>query len=34
MTAAGYHILNCGVTLNYNGEPDYKPFAQKFLSCG
>jgi hypothetical protein len=32
--AAGYHILNCGVTLNYNGEPDYKPFAQKFLSCG
>ena len=21
------HMLNCGVTLNYNGEPDYKPFA-------
>ena len=33
--AAGLdHILNCGVTINYNGEPDYKPFAQKFLSCG
>jgi hypothetical protein len=34
VTTAGYHILNCGVTINYNGEPDYKPFAQKFLSCG
>jgi len=30
----GYHLQNCGVTLNYSGEPDYKPFAQKFVSCG
>jgi ABC-type branched-subunit amino acid transport system substrate-binding protein len=32
--AAGMKILNCGVKLNYTGEPDYKPFAQKFQSCG
>ncbi|MDT5283882.1 MAG: hypothetical protein QOJ20_5077, partial [Mycobacterium sp.] len=31
---AGFHWLDCGVTLNYNGEADYKPFAQKFQSCG
>jgi len=30
----GYHVLNCGVVLNYSGEPDYKPFAQRFLNCG
>jgi hypothetical protein len=34
MKAAGWTNLNCGVTINYNGEPDYKPFAQKFQSCG
>jgi hypothetical protein len=33
-TIPGYHVLNCGVTLNYSGEPDYKPFAEKFLTCG
>jgi len=32
--AAGWNILNCGVKINYNGEPDYKPFAQKYLTCG
>jgi len=32
--AAGWVNANCGVKINYNGEPDYKPFAQKFLSCG
>src|SRR5438270_4173523 len=32
--AAGFNWLDCGVTLNYNGEADYKPFAQKFQSCG
>jgi hypothetical protein len=32
--AAGWVNDNCGVTINYNGEPDYKPFAQKFVSCG
>jgi len=33
-TAAGWNILNCGVKINYTGEPDYKPFAQKYQSCG
>jgi len=33
-TIPGYHVLNCGVVLNFEGEPDYKPFAQRFLSCG
>ena len=32
--AAGWNILNCGVKINYNGEPDYKPFAQKYEQCG
>ena len=36
--AAGWKVADngagCGVTINYNGEPDYKPFAQKFSSCG
>jgi len=32
--AAGWNNLNCGVTINYNGEPNYTPFAQKFKSCG
>jgi hypothetical protein len=34
MAAAGWTNANCGVTINYNGEPDYKPFAQKFQQCG
>jgi hypothetical protein len=33
-TAAGWNKLNCGVTINYNGEPNYTPFAQKFKNCG
>ncbi len=33
-TAAGFTTLNCGVKINYGGEPDYKPFAQKFQTCG
>jgi hypothetical protein len=32
--AAGWKQLNCGVTINYTGEPSYTPFAQKFQSCG
>ena len=32
--AAGWNKLNCGVTINYNGEPNYTPFAQKFKNCG
>jgi hypothetical protein len=32
--AAGWNVMNCGVKINYNGEPDYKPFAQKYLTCG
>jgi hypothetical protein len=34
MQAAGFNLINCGVKINYTGEPDYKPFAQKFQSCG
>ena len=35
VTTAGWNILaNCTVMLNYNGEPDYKPFVQKLQSCG
>jgi len=32
--AAGFTVLNCGVTMNYTGEPNYTPFAQKFKECG
>jgi Periplasmic binding protein len=31
--AAGWTNANCGVTINYNGEPNYVPFAQKFKAC-
>jgi hypothetical protein len=34
MKAAGFNVNDCGVKINYTGEPDYKPFAQKFQSCG
>jgi ABC-type branched-subunit amino acid transport system substrate-binding protein len=33
-TDAGFKWLNCGVKVNFLGEPDYKPFAQRFQSCG
>jgi hypothetical protein len=33
-TAAGFNWLNCGVKVNFTGEPDYTPFAQQFKSCG
>ena len=33
-TEAGFQWLNCNVTLNFLGEPDYLPYAQKFKSCG
>ena len=33
-TAAGFNWLDCGVKINYFGEPSYVPFAQKMKSCG
>ncbi|MEE2056757.1 ABC transporter substrate-binding protein [Rhodococcus artemisiae] len=33
-TAAGFNLKNCGVTLNYEGESSYVPFAEKFKECG
>jgi hypothetical protein len=33
-TAAGFTWLNCGVKVNFTGEPDYTPFAERFRSCG
>jgi ABC-type branched-subunit amino acid transport system substrate-binding protein len=33
-TEAGWKFLNCGVVVNYNGEANYTPFAQKLQSCG
>ncbi|MFD4294311.1 ABC transporter substrate-binding protein [Rhodococcus sp. NPDC058505] len=32
--AAGYTPKDCGVTLNYQGEPSYVPFAEKYKQCG
>jgi hypothetical protein len=32
--AAGWKQTSCGVTINYNGEPNYTPFAEKFKNCG
>jgi len=32
--AAGFTLKNCGVTLNYDGESSYVPFAEKFKECG
>jgi hypothetical protein len=34
MKTAGYVSANCDVTINYFGESDYKPFAQKLKNCG
>ena len=28
------HMLNCQISFNIQGEPDYKPFAQKLKDCG
>jgi len=32
--AAGFDLKDCGVTLNYEGESSYVPFAEKFRECG
>lgn len=32
--AADYRLKDCGVALNYQGEPTYVPFAEKFKQCG
>ncbi|MFC4605098.1 ABC transporter substrate-binding protein [Rhodococcus kronopolitis] len=32
--AAGFKLKNCGVTLNYEGESSYVPFAEKYKECG
>ncbi len=32
--AAGYTLKDCGVTINYQGEPSYVPFAEKYKQCG
>ena len=31
---AGFTWLNCGVKVNFGGEPSYTPFAERFKSCG
>jgi hypothetical protein len=28
------HMLSCQISFNIQGEPDYKPFAQKLKDCG
>ena len=33
-TTAGWKFLNCPFLVNYNGEANYTPFAQKLQSCG
>lgn len=32
--AAGFRLKDCGVTLNYEGESSYVPFAEKYKECG
>ncbi|MEO9140219.1 MAG: ABC transporter substrate-binding protein [Jatrophihabitans sp.] len=32
--AAGYKVLDCGVSISNQGEPSYAPFVNKFKSCG
>lgn len=32
--AAGFNLKDCGITLNYDGEASYVPFAEKLKSCG
>ncbi|WP_127784386.1 ABC transporter substrate-binding protein [Rhodococcus sp. X156] len=31
---AGFNVIDCGVTVNMQGEANYAPFAQKFKDCG
>ena len=31
--AAGFTLKDCGVTINYEGEASYVPFAEKFKQC-
>ncbi|TAM83272.1 MAG: ABC transporter substrate-binding protein [Jatrophihabitans sp.] len=33
-TAAGFTVVDCGQPTNYQGEPNYTPFAEKFKQCG
>lgn len=33
-TAAGFNLKDCGITLNYEGEASYVPFAEKLKQCG
>ncbi|MFZ2178916.1 MAG: ABC transporter substrate-binding protein, partial [Rhodococcus sp. (in: high G+C Gram-positive bacteria)] len=32
--AAGFTLKDCGITLNYEGEASYLPFAEKVKECG
>lgn len=32
--AAGFKVVDCGGPVNYQGEPSWTPFAQKFKECG
>ncbi|WP_430333869.1 ABC transporter substrate-binding protein [Rhodococcus sp. ACT016] len=32
--AAGFTLKDCGITLNYEGEASYVPFAEKLKQCG
>ena len=32
-TQTGWNFLNCPFQINYTGEPNYAPFAQKLQSC-
>lgn len=32
--AAGFKLKDCGVTINYEGEASYVPFAEKVKACG
>ena len=34
MQQAGFQFAGCDVTINYFGEPDYKPFVRKLQQCG
>ncbi|MDH6278998.1 ABC transporter substrate-binding protein [Prescottella agglutinans] len=32
--AAGFKLKDCGITINYEGEASYVPFAEKVKACG
>jgi ABC-type branched-subunit amino acid transport system substrate-binding protein len=34
MQQAGFQFAGCDITINYFGEPDYKPFVRKLQECG